>query len=90
MASGLRRRGDALDRAVIKVMCWSLNPEGGGAALRRFARFAGPGHFRAAGWIELANFVALLATIPVAIVFGFVFAPAEEIWQRLTDRVLAD
>ena len=67
-----------------------LSPEGGVAALRRFPRLAGPGRFRIGGWSELAIFVALLVSVPVAVVFGFVFVPAGEVWRHLADTVLAD
>ena len=67
-----------------------LNPEGGVAALRRLSRFAGGGRFRIGGWSELAIFVALLVSVPVAVVFAFVFVPAGEVWRHLADTVLAD
>jgi iron(III) transport system permease protein len=41
------------------------------------------------GWSGLAIFVALLVSVPIAVVFGFVFVPAGEVWRHLAETVLA-
>lgn len=65
-----------------------LRAGGGVAAWRTVAWFAGPRRGALGGWSALAIFVALLVSVPIFVVFGYVFVPAGEVWRHLTDTVL--
>ena len=65
-----------------------LNHGSGAALLRAMPWLTRPRRQAMGGWSALAIFVALVVSVPVFVVFGFVFVPAGEVWRHLADTVL--
>ncbi len=66
-----------------------LNLSVGASPLRRFAWISRSRGQNMRGWSALAVFVALLVSVPIVVVFSYVFVPAGEVWRHLADTVLA-
>lgn len=65
-----------------------LNHGSGAALLRAMPWLTRPRRQAMGGWSALAIFVALVVSVPIFVVFGFVFVPAGEVWRHLAETVL--
>jgi len=94
MALSIRLWGGASLGAEHKTVVPALNQGGGILSARAIAWLSqrrgreGSGSKNIGGWSALAIGVALLVSVPIFVVFAYIFVPAGDVWRHLVDTVL--